>query len=117
MCDFMSGFFKPDTMEVKVADLNSHGDTARALKLLDGPSPNGWRELHYRPNETMECRVLPGDAFTAKQAEAQIRERWPRFVDFLSWSLRQPTYIGVYLDLGGLTSAERDAVLKTWKRK
>lgn len=110
MCRFASGLFRPDTLEVAVADLNSHSRTQELLGLpaeSDGSRLNGWREFHYAPAGEIECRVLAGDDHSAQECESALRARWPRFVDFLSWALEQEAVqsIGGYLDLGGLTSA------------
>jgi hypothetical protein len=35
-----------------------------------------------------------------------LRARWPRFVEFLAWAVRQADYVDGYLYLRGLTSAE-----------
>ena len=87
MCLTASGFFRPDTMEVKVYDLASHEATAEKLGLGDGPEPNGWREFHYTPTGVIECRVLAVDKRTASEAAAFIKERWPTFKDFFNWAL------------------------------
>ena len=47
MCKFASGFLRPDTLKVRIADLNSHSATQEKLGLRDGPEPDGWREFHY----------------------------------------------------------------------
>ena len=111
MCRFVSGLFRPDTMEVMVADLNSHSETQKALGLppgSDGSRPGSWREFHWIPGQARpECRVLEGDEHTAEECSSAMVARWPRFTDFLSWALSQPQSIGGSLDLGGLTSAER----------
>jgi len=111
MCQFASGFFNPKSMVVKVHDLSSHSDTQKVLKLGDGPEPNGWREFHYLPTGEIECRALPVDDKTSAQCAEELRERWPTFVDFFNWSMKQVCEDGKYggwleLDLRSLTSAE-----------
>jgi len=109
MCQFASGFFNPKSMVVKVHDLSSHSDTQKVLKLGDGPEPNGWREFHYLPTGEIECRALPVDDKTSAQCAEELRERWPTFVDFFNWSMKQVCEDGKYggwLDLSSLTSAE-----------
>jgi hypothetical protein len=100
MCRFASAFFSPDTMDVKVWDLNYHANTEEHLRLS-----GTWREMHYEPNGSVECRVLPEDPITSAQAVDQIRKQWPRFVDFLSWAVANGAMVGEILDLGSLTSA------------
>ena len=90
MCQFASGLFRPDTMEVRVADLSSHSETQRQLGLSpesDGTRPDGWREFHYTPAGQIQCRVLDGDSHTAHECESAIRARWPEFNGFLRWAL------------------------------
>ena len=101
MCQFASGFFKPDTMEVKIADLNSHSETARILGLIDDETPNAWREFHYVPTGEIQCRTLPQDQHSRRECEDAVRARWPRFVEFLNWCFGEDSYIGGSLDLRG----------------
>jgi len=107
MCEFASGFFKPDTMEVRVWDLSSHSATQEHYGLHDTDRPDSWREFHYLPNGTIECRIIDGDTHTSRECESAMRARWPRFLDFLTWALAS---IGdeypCCLDLNGLTSAK-----------
>ena len=109
MCQCASGFINPKTFEVRVRDLGSHSNTARALGLTDDIAPDGWREMHYLPNGRIACRVLLQDSHTTNECIAAVLARWPRFVDFLTCAWPQclvgDTYPGsLYLD--GLTSAE-----------
>ena len=101
MCQFASGFFKPDTMEVKIADLNSHSETARILGLIDDETPNAWREFHYVPTGEIQCRTLPQDQHSRRECEDAVRARWPRFVEFLNWCFGEDSYIGGWLYLSG----------------
>jgi hypothetical protein len=90
MCQFASAFFKPDTMDIKVADLTSHANTADALGLKDDDSPDSWREMHYTPNDEVVCRCLPGDSRTSEQAVEYVRKEFPTFGEFLAWANTQP---------------------------
>ena len=45
MCEFISFFHLPDTGEIKVWDLESHGNTEKKLEL----DMKKWREGHYTP--------------------------------------------------------------------
>jgi hypothetical protein len=129
MCQFISFFHQPGTDQVFVYDLEHHGDTE--AKLPKGPI---WREGHYLPSGEIEARVAPEDHATAKECADKIRARFPTFVEFFNFCLREigkehkyagdidlrgltsaqgltlPKSIGGGLDLRGLTSAEREEV-------
>ena len=117
MCRMASGLFRPDTMQVLVADLTSHSETQKAHGLgpeSDGPAPNGWREFHYTPEGEIECRTLACDARAGDEARAEILRRWPTFIDFFNWAIREPKFSSMGpLDLSGRTltlgEAEEDA--------
>ena len=107
MCQFASGFLRPtEELPVRIADLNSHSDTQEKLKLKDGQRADGWREFHWTPKDEIEVRVLEGDSFSAEQCKAGLRARWPGFIEFLNWALKEPSYVDSELYLNGLTSAK-----------
>ena len=116
MCRMASFFHRPDNGDVVVHDLTAHGETEKALKL----NVKLWCEGHYAPDGEVEARVPEGSGVTAAECAERIKTRWPRFVDFFNWALEQTgqtkEYKG-YLDLRGLTSAEREKVLAGWKNK
>jgi len=86
MCRYISFFHHPQTHDVLVSDLNSHGNTERDLKLdPDGP----YREGHYLPDGEIECRLADEDikaGCTTADCEAAIRAKWPTFNDFEEWA-------------------------------
>jgi len=127
MCQFASGIMNPKTLEVKVYDITSHSATYKHFRLKDLPKPNSWREFHYLPDNTIECRVNELDDLTKEQANSYIKSKWPTFLDFwkefkgkciISDALRlnelasakgfdlSGCNIGGYLCLDGLTSAK-----------
>ena len=102
MCRFASGFLRPiEALPVKIADLNGHSETQEILGLKDMPKADTWREFHYTPDGKIEVRTLNGDTLTAKQCESGIKARWPDFVDFLNWAMKQKDYVKGSLDLRG----------------
>ena len=112
MCRMASFLFNPKTLAVKVADLESHSNTAKILNLSDGPKPNGWREGHYLPTGEIVCNVLDVDSHTKSECESSIKAQWPSFIKFLNWAFTEKPVIDVLkkggggLDLSGLTSAK-----------
>ena len=101
MCQFASFFFRCEPWAVRVADLNSHGNTQEGLGLRDTPRPDGWREGHWLPAGELVCRVLEGDSLTAAEARNAMLAQWPTFVAFLMWAVGQPEYVPNSLDLHG----------------
>jgi len=94
-------------MAVRVHDLQGHSETLAALRLKDEPGPLGWREGHYLPDGTLECRTLQTDPVSSSDAEATFRKRWPTFVAFANWAWQQEgVVVPQALDLSSLTSAE-----------
>ena len=89
MCQFASFIFKPDTMEVRIADLNHHAQTYERLGLKDGPEPDGWREGHYMPSGEIQCRVIDGDSVTATHAVEIVRAQWSTFPKFFEWAVSE----------------------------
>ena len=117
MCELASGFINPATFEVKVADLQSHSNTAEQLGLHDTDARDDWREMHYTPNGAVVCRLLPDDSHTAKECRDEVLARWPTFVSFLSWAARRgATCEEVWLN--ALTDAEHlvlpESVKEVW---
>ena len=109
MCEFISFFHNPVTGDIKVKDLNSHGNTEKELSL----DHKYWREGHYLPNGKIVARVEPNDKKTEAECTTRIGQAYPRFVDFLSWVLKETNQLDVFngnLYLAGLTSA-KDLVL------
>ena len=109
MCRTCSFFHNPLTGDIVVSDLSSHSETEKALKL----NLKVWREGHYLPNGEVECRVSEEDRVTRDECDARMKLRFPTFVSFFNWAMRELNYtVKGSLDLSGLTSA-KDLVLPT----
>lgn len=80
MCNFISGLYKQPALELTFHDLTSHANTWEALGLQES---QGWREMHYLEDGTIECRTLAGDPVPSKTAEKLIGNQWPTFESFL----------------------------------
>ena len=109
MCEFCSFFHNVTNGDVAVHDLKSHGNTENKLNL----NKNIWREGHYLPDNHFELRFNPDDRVDQQECKDKFKNRFPTFVSFLSWALKEVAPDGDYnglLDLGGLTSA-KDLVL------
>ena len=105
MCKFISFLHNPATGELLVKDLESHANTEKAL----GLDLKVFREGHYTPDGTIEARVCSEDRKTAEECAASIRLRWPTFIDFFNWCMKetgQTETFGGALYLSGLTSAK-----------
>jgi hypothetical protein len=102
MCQFVSFKFRPiPELPVRVEkSLVSH-------ELIDGRDAlngDGWREGHYLPGGTMECRAQTGDTLTPEQCVTGIKARWPDFGAFLAWALAETGQMEQFsgsLDLSG----------------
>ena len=106
MCRFASFKFKPaGKVAVRVAgSLDSHHE----IPGDDGDRPNGWREGHYLPCGTIQCRTLDFDKLSGLECEAILKARWPTFAAFFAWALKKTDQEKVWngsLYLGSLTSA------------
>ena len=105
MCQFASFLHNPLTGEVAVSDLSSHGNTEKELKL----DPKVWCEGHYLPGGEIRLR-LPDDTRVEKlEYEERFRERFPAFVSFFAWAMKQTGKDKLWpgdLNLNGLTSAK-----------
>ena len=111
MCRLASFFFKPiEGVPVAVAVLDHHEATKEKLKLDADSGQNSWHEGHYEPNGAIECRCIAGDTKTAAECVAEIRAKWPTFISFFSWSIKEGATVSGWLDLSRLTSA-KDLVL------
>ena len=111
MCQFASFLINGDTAEVTVYDLTSHSETQEKLGLRDDGRSGKWREGHYLPDGTIECRAIAGDEFTADQLVSSVKSAWPTFLRFLAWAVREKSaIISDNISLNGLTSA-KDLVL------
>jgi hypothetical protein len=95
MCKMASFWHNPNTGGIRVWDLTGHSETAEHLKLNE----KYWREGHYLPDGTIECRVLPTDKHDQTACNERLRDRFPTFGSFLAWCLTQP--LGSSLDLRG----------------
>ena len=105
MCKFASFLHNPLTKEIKVADLDSHGNTEKNLKL----DPKIWREGHYTPAGEIELRFTDDDRVDQTEYKTAFVNRFPTFISFLNWALSKIVKDGVYggsLGLNGLTSAQ-----------
>src|SRR3989304_1230697 len=101
MCEFISFFHRPDNGDIAVYDLTSHSKTQEELKLN-----NLWREGHYKPDGSIECRVVEGDKTTQIECNERLKNSYPTFQDFLVYVLNKlpDNYTGS-LYLSSLTSA------------
>jgi len=95
MCRFISFWHNPDTGDIKVQDLTGHSETAEALGLAD----KVWREGHYLPDGTVECRVLDTDRKTSKECEDRILSKWPTFIEFWKMCIEKGGVVSGHLDL------------------
>ena len=105
MCQFASFFHNPLNGGIKVAVLDSHGETEKKLSL----SSNIWREGHYLPNGKIELRLTDDDRVDKIEYESAFRGRFPTFISFLNWAIKEMGAERLYggsLDLHGLSSAE-----------
>jgi hypothetical protein len=100
MCRMASFFHNPITGEILVYDLNSHSETEKHLKL----SPKGpFREGHYLPNGTVECRVVEDeDSVSQETCNKLLKSRFPTFLSFFRWAIANGGHVGKDLDLIGL---------------
>ena len=91
MCQLASFKHNPGTLEIRVADLCSHGDTETLLGIRpDSEQPDQWRDGHYLPDGTIECRTVEGDSHASAQCEKHLRKRFPTYRQFLRWACKQP---------------------------
>ena len=105
MCRFISFFHDPKTGDIAISDMNSHGDTEKALKL----NLKVWREAHYTPGGDIELRFNPEDE-RPENYEEHFKKRFPTFASFFNYCIMttgQEREFGGSLYLNGLTSAER----------
>ena len=107
MCEMASFLFRPiEGVPVAVALLTDHSGTREKLKLGPDDKADAWHDGHYMPDNTIMCRCITGDTKTAQECAAEIKFRWPTFVDFFNWASKECEPDGVkHLDLGRLTSA------------
>ena len=112
MCRFASFLHNPITKEVVVHDLESHGNTEKALNL----DVKIWREGHYLPDGEVELRLTSDDRVDKVEYLDSFKNRFPTFISFLNWSFEKVCKDGNYggsLDLNGLTSAKGLVLPKT----
>ena len=111
MCQFISFHHNPLNGDIAVSDLNSHSNTEEKLKL----NLNVWREGHYLPDGTIDLR-FDNDRVDKVEYELAFRNRFPRFVDFFTWALRETNQLDKFdgeLHLDGLTTAKGLVLPKT----
>ena len=104
MCRLASFFHNPINGDIVVHDINSHSETQKALNLNE----KLWREGHYFPDGTIECRVTNSDHISQDECNERLRNRFPNFIDFFNWSMDEICKDGAFsgsLDLRSLTSA------------
>ena len=100
MCKFISFFHHPLTGEILVSDLCSHGNTEAALNI----DPSGpYREGHYLPDEEIECRVVADDGVSSDTCNKLLKSRFPNFIDFYTWCVKQDGVTSTSIDLSSLT--------------
>ncbi len=105
MCKMASFFHNPNTGDIKVWDLVGHNETAEHL----GLDMKYWREGHYLPDGTVECRVIKIDKYSQKYCNERLKCRFPTFKRFLRWALKQSIDGSLYLrgcDVKGLKLPE-----------
>jgi len=95
MCKMASFWHNPITGDLAVYDLMSHSETQKHLELNE----NVWREGHYLPNGTVECRVTDTDRTTQEECDERLKNTYPTFKDFLKWAFTQT--VSGWLDLRG----------------
>ena len=132
MCEFASFFHCITNGEVAVYDLESHGNTEQKLNL----NKNIWREGHYLSTGEFELRYNNEDRIDKVEYKTAFRNKFPTFVIFLNWALKEivkngkldgslnlrgltsakdlvlPQTVGGYLYLNGLTSADKEELRK-----
>ena len=117
MCDISSFFYRPiEGVPIAVAVLNHHAATKEKLKLDADTGPNSWHEGHYKPNGEIECRGLTGDELSPSECVAEIRAKWPTFIQFFNWAIKEGKTVSGWLDLSGLTSAEREEIRQKYRK-
>lgn len=85
MCQFASFFWSVHKESIRFWDLISHSNTEEHLGLHDD---DGWREGHYLPNGSVECRQLPEDMPNIGRAAAEVlKEKHPELESFLETAL------------------------------
>ena len=107
MCKMASFLYKvtENGLDLKVGVLDSHSETEKIV------NDKTFREGHYFPDGTIECRCIPEDRWSKNDAEEMVRARWHSFARFFSWAIKSDGYVGCEnFDLRGLTSA-KDLVL------
>ena len=106
MCKFISFFHDPETGELKLWDLESHGNTEKQF----GLDPKGpYREGHYLPNGEVESRVTEEDTVTQEQCNKVLKAKYPTFTKFFNYAIKVTKQDKEYkgsLDLRDLTSAK-----------
>ena len=102
MCSFASFLHNPSTGEIKVWDLNSHGNTEKKFKL----DPKVWREGHYLPNGNIELRLAEDDRVDKVEYETAFKNRFPDFTSFFNWALKTGIDFSGSLYLRSLTTLD-----------
>jgi hypothetical protein len=105
----MASFFhNPISGEILVYDLNSHSETEKHLKL----NPCGpFREGHYLPNGTVECRVVEGeDGVSQETCNKLLKSRFPTFLSFFRWAVANGGKVGENLDLSELKEIDEEGL-------
>ena len=100
MCKLISFWHNPKTGDLEISDLTSHENTRSDRDL----NKKIWREGHYLPDGTIECRVAPADRETAAECAERVRNQWPTFAKFLVYAIGKIGNTCDSLDLSDLTS-------------
>ena len=82
MCKMVSFWHNPINGDLAVYDLMNHSVTQKQLNLNE----KVWREGHYLPDGTVECRVTDADRTTQEECNERLKNRFPTFMDFLNWT-------------------------------
>ena len=97
MCRLISFFHNPNTGSIKVWNLTGHSETQEHLSLGE----KHWREGHYLPDDTIECRVLDTDKYDQNHCDERMRGKFPTFALFFNWCLSKDHEMGGNLNLRG----------------
>ena len=103
MCRMASFHHKPNMGDIviKIYDLESHGNTEKALKI----DPTVWAEGHYLPNGEIELRLNNNMRVDKTEYETKFKNRFPSFISFFNWAVDEG-WNSETVDLYSLKSAE-----------
>ena len=100
MCEMASFLYRPDTGDIVVYDLTGHGGTQKKLGLTEPL----WCEGHYLPSGEIKCRTPDKNKEIEEKNEEHIRNRFPTFISFFMWAIKDDIISSDGFDLRGLTT-------------